>query len=313
MNIDIRTKICPICSSRQSFRLSANIIKNYRAIRCNNCDIETIDPLSSFESQQRFYNNYALRKSNDKIGPEFLILYEKIFSYLLKKIKSNKKKLFLDYGFGTGAFLKFVAQKGYKTVGVEFDDYYCKILSEYSQKYDLDISTINIQTRPLSAIADYKYDCITLFSVIEHMKNPLELLSSLSKLQSKGGIIYIECPNNDALYLKVKNKLRSHIGRKNHYNSLNPPQHLYGFNQKSLTVLLQRAGYKIVEIKNFPIADKVHEIESINWYPSFIDLIKKRHYRSFYQFSKFLTRLIDPLLVPLKRSVGIYAVAKKIK
>ncbi|OGK42484.1 hypothetical protein A2954_01425 [Candidatus Roizmanbacteria bacterium RIFCSPLOWO2_01_FULL_37_12] len=85
-----------------------------------------------------------------------------------------------------------------------------------------------------------EFDCITLFQVIEHLKNPIPLLQAAKKLLKKNGLILITTPNNDS-------PLRKLMGSR--WSVYNEPSHYVFYNQKTLEKTLQLAGFKKIHIK----------------------------------------------------------------
>ena len=84
------------------------------------------------------------------------------------------------------------------------------------------------------------FDVITLFDVIEHVKNPILFLKEINSLLKKNGIILIFTPNSESLgfhYLEEKNNL------------IIPPYHLTYFNLKSFNYLPK--NFKVIYKKTF--------------------------------------------------------------
>src|SRR5215831_17948996 len=89
--------------------------------------------------------------------------------------------------------------------------------------------------------------------IIEHMIDPVGFVTGAFDLLSDRGYLYIECPNNLALFLKLKNRLRRKFGRMNFYNSLEIGEHLWGFSQRSMTMFMRVCGYDVVFCKDYPM------------------------------------------------------------
>lgn len=303
---------CPICDFDQYCKPLASMTEKYVAIKCRECQVVSAYPIPSLDELNEYYSSYQPTQETPERLSTLVELHEGILEYLVSKIGHRENLSFLDYGFGVGAFLKQVAQKGFHAYGAEFSKQNCEQLENFSRQNNTPIHTIQLSDTPLESLSGKNFDCITLFQVIEHIINPLELLSSLSSLQSSGGILYIECPNNDALYLKVKNAIREQVNRGDFFDSLNPPQHLYGFNRHSMQVLLEKAGYIPLEISDYFYADGLHQVETLLWYPSFQNLLQNRSAWNFYGVSKSLIGFFEPLASKfLGAGGGLYAVARK--
>lgn len=303
---------CSICGLTQELLPIASIAEKYVVSKCCSCKVASVYPLPSTEELVNYYSSYHMTQENEYRNSELVAMHRGIVDYLLSKMGSKKELSFLDFGFGSGAFIKQVAEKGFTALGVEFSKQNCEQLEKYCREKNLNIYVMDSLTTSLEKLPNKQIDCITLFQVIEHVLNPLELISSLSSLQSSGGILYMECPNNDALYLKIKNAIRKQAGREAFWDSLNPPQHLYGFNRQSMSTLLKKAGYTPIEINDYFMADGLHAVENMSWYPSFKEMVSNKKLWNFYQLSKLLIRLLDPLASKLMGAgSGLYALAYK--
>ena len=87
-----------------------------------------------------------------------------------------------------------------------------------------------------------KWDIVTAFHVVEHLSDPIKVLSELTNLLSKNGKLYIEVPNSeDALLTLYQNKAFQNFT----YWS----QHLYLFNSNNLKKIAKKIKLKVDWIK----------------------------------------------------------------
>ena len=115
-----------------------------------------------------------------------------------RRLKSNLKfvagKRVGDFGCGNGDFLKLVQPFCKKVIGIELQQSYVDELNA------LGVACFN----DLSNIKDDSLDIIVSFHVIEHLPNPLEILTELKRKVVSGGQILIEVPHaNDFLLSTV--------------------------------------------------------------------------------------------------------------
>ena len=140
-----------------------------------------------------------------------------------------KNKIVLEFGCGSGEFLHR-SQKILKK-GVGIDPGFERI--EYSDnKKIIFFKNIN-QINDL----DFKFDSIFLFHVLEHLVNPIEVLTQLQLKLKKNGNLIIEVPHANNLLLK-KLKIKSFI------NFTLWSEHLILHTKKSLKCFLEKAGFK---------------------------------------------------------------------
>lgn len=303
---------CPVCGLSKKYVPSVKLLNKYAVIRCQNCQLESVNPLPSPEELQEYYTTYHTTKETEYRNTKLVELHKSILDYLLAYFPEPENLMFLDYGFGAGAFLKCASQRGLQVFGAEFSDQNCKQIEKYCEQKGLPIKTVNVSNSGLELLNNIRFNCITLFQVIEHCIDPLNLLKRLSSFQKEGDIIYLECPNNDAFYLRIKNIIRNYVGREDFFNSLNPPQHLHGFNRKSMKFMLEEAGYTPIDINDYYFADGLHQVETLAWYPPLIEAIKNGRIHNAYSLSKSFIGMAEPLASKLfGAGGGLYSLAKK--
>ncbi len=96
----------------------------------------------------------------------------------------------------------------------------------------------------LGALRDQKYkdeyfDAIVMNHVIEHVHNPLELLSECYRILKRDGYLVVTTPNT---------KSWGHRIFKEAFVHLDPPRHLHLFALPSLQHLIEKGGFKKINI-----------------------------------------------------------------
>jgi Methyltransferase domain len=112
----------------------------------------------------------------------------------------------------------------------------------------------------LRASAERSFDVITLLNVLEHVKHPRVTLVSLAGISNPGGLLVVVVP--DARLHRILARVRQITGSKDPFwmNSahqpivaVDPPYHLTCFEPRTLRLLLERCGYRILKIANAPV------------------------------------------------------------
>jgi 2-polyprenyl-3-methyl-5-hydroxy-6-metoxy-1,4-benzoquinol methylase len=127
--------------------------------------------------------------------------FEKLYNSRLGFIESlyPEKGDLLDIGCGAGFFLKCAKQRGWNCHGLE-------ILPEYIKYAQVNFALDNIRLGSLDESLSYDantFDVITLWDLIEHLRNPLACLKRIHHVMKLGGLLVIWTPNvKNALFLK---------------------------------------------------------------------------------------------------------------
>jgi 2-polyprenyl-3-methyl-5-hydroxy-6-metoxy-1,4-benzoquinol methylase len=273
------------------------------------CSVTGLWPLPDQDELARHYANYYLTRTSDAERQDRLVdLHRGIVEYLLGQERLPARPSFLDYGFGSGSFLRCVARLGHQATGADVSSQNVVQLRETAARDGLAIDAIELTGGSLAALAGRRYDVVTLFQVIEHVLHPLELVSELSRLQAPGGLLYIECPNDDAVWAGAKTVIHRAL-KHDSWNSLKHPEHLHGFNRRAITSLLASAGYDTVEVGDYGYRDGLHQVESEFWWPK---LGHGRKGRSVSGVVRSAIPLFDRLMsAGFKAGSGLFALGRR--
>ena len=146
---------------------------------------------------------------------------------------TTQKGRILDIGAGIGAFLNEMKQKGWDIEGVEPD---------YGARQQArNLFAIDLKPTPeLNQLPHGSYDAITLWHVLEHVEPLQDYVAQLKKLLTPNGRIFIAVPNYTSLDADVYG---------NRWAAYDVPRHLYHFTPRSIEVLVEKHGMKIITRK----------------------------------------------------------------
>jgi 2-polyprenyl-3-methyl-5-hydroxy-6-metoxy-1,4-benzoquinol methylase len=146
---------------------------------------------------------------------------------------TTQKGRILDIGAGIGAFLNEMKQKGWDIEGVEPD---------YGARQQArNLFAIDLKPTPeLYQLPHGSYDAITLWHVLEHVEPLQDYVAQLKKLLTPNGRIFIAVPNYTSLDADVYG---------NRWAAYDVPRHLYHFTPRSIEVLVEKHGMKIITRK----------------------------------------------------------------
>ena len=159
-------------------------------IKCGN--LQQASYLNS-ESLNKFYESHY-RDLYKTGSPEqlFLSQYFKAATKIESFIGEIELKNILEIGSGPGGILKyFEHKKNSKVLGIDLDQRYL----DYGIKNGLELINSDVETFQ----SKNKYDLIIVCHVLEHLKNPGDLLKNLKSFLNEEGSIYIEVPSLESL------------------------------------------------------------------------------------------------------------------
>ena len=162
------------------------------------------------------------------------------YQFIKEKITN---KAVLDFGCGIGGFLSMAENSARMVAGVELET---ALQSSFQQRKLNVFSNLNLVRG--------RYNVITAFHVIEHLANPKDTLMHLSDFLTEDGLMIVEVPNsNDALLTLYENRPFQDFT----YWS----QHLFLFNEKTITDLVRQSGLKIKWVKHiqrYPLSNHLY-------------------------------------------------------
>jgi SAM-dependent methyltransferase len=140
----------------------------------------------------------------------------------------------LEIGSGNGRFLSDMMALGWHVYGIEPDPRAAKFAKDI---YGISLHTGNIES---ASFPSNHFDAISMNHVIEHIHNPVSLLTECNRVLKPRGCITIITPNIESLGHRIFNK---------YWRGLEPPRHLNIFSSHSITQCLRRAGFNIEELR----------------------------------------------------------------
>ncbi len=218
-------------------------------IKCVNCGFIHQYPLPNVNEREKYYiKSYFQETKTDyfKKQKEDLEYLKTDYFYKENIFRKNVVELplkILDIGAGSGLFLKYFQDKGWKIKGIEPNEQICEITNN-----ELNINLDSCTFDNFLKTNDEKFSVVHLSFVLEHVINPISMLNSIyESLLIPNGIICVEVPNDF-------NPLQETIFSMLNNNWWVCRDHINYFNVDSLNQLLEKCGFKVFNIKvSFPI------------------------------------------------------------
>lgn len=200
---------CVLCSAPAgNYNVPSHTYEIYKIYKCSDCGLEYTNPIPSDETLQEFYSEY-----ND-IRAQSEIVYlnaKKNLDKLYELGILNENSLVLDFGCGNGEFLEICGDNCY---GVELAS------SRLNERIVNNLNALPIQ----------KFDCVTLWGVLEHLNDINGIISEINKYIKDDGYLVITTVNAESsipYYYK-------------------PPEHLTYWTEKSFSFLATAFDFKTI-------------------------------------------------------------------
>ena len=233
---------CKVCSSNHYKKIGEikNIWKEYKDVyQCDECSLYFIDSPTDEEINSLYKNEYHNNIKNKLFEiAKSKMRYARSLSQFnfIKQTIDLKNKDICEIGAFDGLLLSLFKKNNNNVFGYELNDdarVYAK------KKYDIDLKENFLESKS-------KYDIIILSHVIEHFREPKEILIKIKSMLKENGFIYIEVPNspmpNECSYNMIMRYLNT--------------EHIVNFNMDNLIKFAGSADLKIVrsEYNNYNIS-----------------------------------------------------------
>lgn len=227
-------RVCPVCTTAASTFFANNDALDYE--QCQSCGLIYMNPAPSadlvgkgFQGEDELLMEYFAIISKYKTGiPAKPDPWQDNKLKDLYAFKSSGK--LLDVGCSVGDFLH-KARHFYEVEGVEVNPHTAAIAEKFFTVHKAYLSELNLG--PV-------YDVVTLHQILYGVPDTVGLLRDIHRVLKDDGLLYINTPNADSYALEL------YRGKANHlygYTTLNL------FNQQSLAVLAERAGFKVLAFR----------------------------------------------------------------
>ena len=240
-------KTCKLCGSNNISEIYEGPIRLgkitdisvqvYKIFACSDCNLVMLP--SIIEDLDEFYKSEEYRKeigqSNDissyenRHDPEVSSYFEMV------ALTEFRGKVVADIGCGAGSFLDAIKGFAKKTIAVEKNSDFVKLLEAKGH-----ISLESIKEYDRQSLGPI--DIIISHSVIEHLDDPLKFTTELYDSLKVGGKVILSTPNQGSFLMKHGTEaFKSFFYRK---------VHTFYFNVTSLERMVEIAGFKNIKIKS---------------------------------------------------------------
>lgn len=222
--------------------------ETFSLVRCENCGMVFHQRILTPEWLNLLYSQWINDAQIEHMEAEYQtanereILFERgrqCMKHLLrlqKLLLPNTTERFrvLDYGCGDGYFLALAKLFGFGAYGIDFSS----VRNERAAKMGIAIFN-NLES--LESYQIGRMHAATLFQVLEHLEDPLAVLSKIANTMEDGGIFIVEVPDCRGI---------SQPQNFSEFHAVHPLEHINAFTSITLKRMCEQVGF--VSIKRIP-------------------------------------------------------------
>ena len=233
--IGVYSSVCRLCGP-SDFRCFLEK-DGYHLGRCTKCGLlQVTDDLGALDltevyDQEFFDETYCSIQTNKSSREKE---YEKC-DLRLQEIETllPGRGSILDIGCSFGFFLDVARQRGWKVAGVEVGEYAARVARE-----DLGLEVFDEALDEVD-LPQGHFDVVTLWNVIEHLKDPVGDLRRVNNSMREGGLLVFTTGDVDSYLRRLQGSL---------WRSFIPPVHLVNFSVKTVVRLLEASGFAVARV-----------------------------------------------------------------
>lgn len=253
----------------------------FPVVRCRNCGLIGTDPRPTPEAMDAYYPDDYGPYLGSRIAGSSRVptrrqklldpLLRRIFRFNTNVVPELPPGRMLEIGCASGSFLAQMASIGWTVSGIEFSP--AAAAAAHGAGYEVFVGTVAAAPEPAHA-----YDLIVGWMVVEHLHDPVNTLGTLARWTRPGGWLAISLPEAGALEFRLF---------KSAGYALQLPTHLYHFTPWTITMLLERSGWRVEHIYHQRILNNLmgsigHKLE--DWG---VPLALSRMFRSYPQRARW--------------------------
>jgi SAM-dependent methyltransferase len=235
------TPRCIICG-RSLLRIGEDFTGK-QIYKCVECQF-VATPISSAAETAALYDDPEyfdgwgcnLEFDYDRFEPS---VHRQISDYLDFIAANTKGNSLLDVGTGSGLLPHLARTRGYEVEGTDLSKH---VSENVPAKAGFPIHQGTLEEIQFTR----KYDIITMLHVLEHTSNPVSTLARCRELLNEGGYLVVVVPNYQSLDSRLKDLLSKFKLKSRPYKHLALGHHNYVFSNKSLGLLGQEVGLRVV-------------------------------------------------------------------
>lgn len=207
--------------------------------KCNHCNLYSLKFIGPYQQfLERYYNRKFFTGSKQRAGyydyeGDRMAEIKNMRAYLKGIMRYKKNGKLLDMGCATGLFLLEAQKEKFDVYGIDVSRYAIGIAKKRFGK------RVKLSSIEKSDYEKQEFETITMFDLLEHLKDPRDVLIKTKSILKNDGLLVINTGDTNSFMAKMQGK---------DWHFFIPPQHFFYFSVSNLKSLLDQAGFKIIKV-----------------------------------------------------------------
>lgn len=249
---------CPVCGGTDFALIRP--IGPYGIWRCVGCRVQVTSPQPTDEALGEIYGrDYFIGHGDPALeghASELKRATAARYLHLLGRVGQPPGRRLLELGSGHGDFLAEACRAGYAATGVEYSAHACAIIRERLG------AGVEVIQGELDAVAHRTgaFDICVLNDVIEHVRDPGDLLANIRHVLAPGGVLFIATPSIGSWSARLLGR-RWMEYKEEHLTYFGSRQLVRLLDQRGFTTVFRGSGRKILSLdyitrhfRHYPVA-----------------------------------------------------------
>jgi SAM-dependent methyltransferase len=232
----VPTMLCPVCGdSRQAEQIFVR--DGFPILRCSGCGVGKTDLPAGFATESIYNEGYFQGEQadgySDYLGSENVLRAEfRTVVEDLRRAGASRGKL-LELGCAYGFFLAEAAPH-FEVQGIEVSE----MAARFCRSRGLDVEQGILTDEYVDRRAPF--DAVVMLDVVEHLAEPDVVMNLLHRAMEPGGRLMISTGDWESALSRIMGK---------NWRLMTPPQHTFFFSPRTMSAMLARVGFKVVECR----------------------------------------------------------------
>ena len=211
--------------------------KSFAIERCAVCGLMAVmnvpEDLSPFYAAGYFTGDVSLDGYMDYDQEKSVSrkIYSRYLEVMEREMNNKAPRILFELGCATGFFMDIARVRGWTVAGMDISDY--AVEKARGRGLNAVVGTLE------SIVPEPIYGAVVMQDVIEHVKDPVDILDRAEKMLKPGGILVLTTPDAGSLWARAWGK---------RWHAFVPPQHLFYFSAKNLSRLVEDSGLHVTHI-----------------------------------------------------------------